>query len=263
MILRRKLVGTGWKMNHGIAEAVAYIDALRSLMAQIPHPDVDVFVLPPFTALAAAAAAADGADIAIGAQNVHWDDRGAWTGEISAPMLVEAGCRYVALAHSERLEHFGETYAAVRLKVNAALRHGLTPILCIGETGEDKHAGRADAVILDQVMTAMADQPADALPALVLAYEPRWAIGATAAADPDYVSDRLTDLRATLAQHFGAGPASMTRLLYGGSVTAANAPALAAITEVDGLFVGRYAWTAEGLAEIVAIVANAMGEDAS
>ena len=250
--MRKPLVGTGWKMNHGIAETVAYIDDLRVLLAGISHPDVDVFVLPPFTALAAASASAAGSEIAIGAQNVHWEDRGAWTGEISAPMLVEAGCRYVALAHSERLEHFNESYQAVRLKMNAAIRHGLIPILCIGETAADKEAGRADAVIADQVVTAMADQPPDMLSSVVLAYEPRWAIGAVAAADPAYVADRLVALRALVRKQYGAEP----RLLYGGSVTADNAPGLAAIPEVDGLFVGRFAWSAEGLATIVAIVAG-------
>jgi triosephosphate isomerase len=251
---RRKLVGTGWKMNHGIAETVAYIDQLRVLLGSIEHAALDVFVLPPFTALSAAAAQAEGSDIAIGAQNVHWDDAGAWTGEISAPMLVEAGCRYVALAHSERLEHFNESYAAVRRKVEAALRHGLTPILCVGETAEEKRGGFADDVLLGQVTTAMGDQPDDMLPRLVVAYEPRWAIGAAAAADPAYVAERLAALRAALGARYGRAQAKATRILYGGSVTATNAPDLAAILDVDGLFVGRYAWTAEGLAEIVAVV---------
>jgi triosephosphate isomerase len=253
----RKLVGTGWKMNHGIADTLAYIDLLRERLAGIDHHGLDVFVLPPFTALSAAGARVAGSEIGVGAQNVHWDDRGAWTGEVSAPMLVEAGCRYVALAHSERLQHFNETYAAVRLKVNAALRHGLTPILCLGEEAEDKRDGRSDDVLADQLATATADQPANALPRLVLAYEPRWAIGAAAAADPDYVADRLARLRAALAERFGAANATATRILYGGSVTAANAPELAVIPDVDGLFVGRYAWNADGLAEIVAIVAEA------
>ena len=253
----RKLVGTGWKMNHGIADTLAYIDLLRERLAGINHHGLDVFVLPPFTALSAAGARVAGSEIGVGAQNVHWDDRGAWTGEVSAPMLVEAGCRYVALAHSERLQHFNETYAAVRLKVNAALRHGLTPILCLGEKAEDKRDGRSDDVLADQLATATADQPANALPRLVLAYEPRWAIGAAAAADPAYVTDRLAQLRAALGGRYGAANATATRILYGGSVTAANAPELAAIPDVDGLFVGRYAWNADGLAEIVAIVAEA------
>ena len=188
---------------------------------------------------------------------MHWEASGAFTGEISAPMLREAGCTYVELAHSERLQHFGETYGLVRLKVNAALAHGLTPILCLGETSEDKRLGRGDAVLAEQVDIALADLPAERVAEVILAYEPRWAIGAAAAATPDYVAARHAALRCLLVEQYGKPVADPTRIIYGGSVTADNGPELIAIGEVDGLFVGRAAWTAEGFAAILAIVGRA------
>lgn len=254
-MMRRHLVGTGWKMHIGAAEAAIYAIELMQRLANIDAHGVDIFALPPFTSLHAARAGFAGSQVAFGGQNMHWDANGAWTGEISAPMLVEAGCTYVELAHSERLQHFGETYEKVRLKLNSALSHGLTPILCLGETAEDKSRDASDEVLADQVETAMRDQPADKLPAVVLAYEPRWAIGAMQAASPDYVAARHAALRAFLARRYGDSAARATRIIYGGSVNAANAAALAALMDVDGLFIGRAAWTAAGFAELVSIVA--------
>ena len=136
-----------------------------------------------------------GSPIAIGGQNMHWENSGAWTGEISAPMLLEAGCRYVELAHSERLQHFGETYPFVRRKVEAAIRTGLTPIICLGETAQEKREGRTDEVLAEQVLTSLAGLPDVRVPDAILAYEPRWAIGAAEAASPDYVAARHEALR--------------------------------------------------------------------
>lgn len=136
--MRKPMAGTGWKMNHTAAETADYAERLKAILAPGIADSLDIFVLPPFTALHAAQRHFAGSSVAYGGQNMHWDLYGAWTGEISAPMLVEAGCRYVELAHSERLAHFGETYELVRRKLDAALAEGLTPILCLGETGEDK-----------------------------------------------------------------------------------------------------------------------------
>jgi len=257
---RRLLAGTGWKMNMTAAETGAYADELRRLAPGLPLDAVDCFVLPPFTSLHAAQKAFAGLAVAIGGQTMHWETSGAWTGEISAPMLVEAGCRYVELAHSERLAHFGETYELVRQKVNAALFFGLTPILCIGETAEDKRLGRADAVLAAQMATALADQPPERVPDVVLAYEPRWAIGAAAAASPDYVAARHGGLRALVEDRFGREAASRTRIIYGGSVTPQNGRDLVAIGDVDGLFVGRAAWSPAGFAAIIALVGEAARE---
>ncbi|GAB0119356.1 triose-phosphate isomerase family protein [Acidisoma sp. 7E03] len=255
--MRKPLVGTGWKMNHGPAAAITYAHRLRTLLADQKTEGLDIFVLPPFVSLSAAAAAFAGSPVAIGGQNLHWEERGSWTGEISAPMLKEVGCRYAELAHSERLQHFGETYDLVRLKLDAAMAAGLTPILCLGESAEDKAAGRADETLRAQVTTALAGQTAASIPGVVLAYEPRWAIGQAEAAPPAYVADRHAALRALLQDEWGAATAEATRIIYGGSVSQKNGAALIALRNVDGLFIGRAAWTPEGFAEMVAIVAQA------
>jgi triosephosphate isomerase len=172
-------------------------------------------------------------------------------------MLVEAGCRYVELAHSERLEHFGETYDLVRRKLNAAVASGLTPILCLGETAEDKRRAVADDILNEQMSLALRDQPPERIPTVILAYEPRWAIGAAAAAAPDYAAERHRGLRKAVSDRFGAEAAAEVRIIYGGSVTPGNGEALMAHADIDGLFVGRAAWSAEGFADIAAIVARA------
>jgi len=196
--MRRLIAGTGWKMNIGAADAARYAAQLTPLVAPLGET-IEMFVLPPFTSLAAARQAFVSSAIGIGGQNVHWDAAGAWTGEISAPMLMEAGCRYVELAHSERLEHFGETYELARKKLDAAVAAGLTPILCLGETAEDKRQGRSDSVLADQMALALRDQPAEQVPNIILAYEPRWAIGAAAAASPIYAAERHRNLRRAVA----------------------------------------------------------------
>lgn len=255
--MRRLVAGTGWKMNIGAAEATRYARALALRLAQIDAAGVDLFVLPPFTSLHAAAAALAKTAVAVGAQNMHWDACGAWTGEISAPMLVEAGCRYVELGHSERLYHFAETYERVGRKVDSALACGLTPIVCLGETAQEKAEGRTDAVLLEQVLTSLAGQPDRRVPDVILAYEPRWAIGGAQAASPDYIAKRHEVLRHNLQSHRGQDAAQRTRLLYGGSVSAENGPEIIALEDVDGLFVGRAAWTPEGFARIIEVVAAA------
>jgi triosephosphate isomerase len=255
--MRKPLVGTGWKMNHGIAATDAYARGLRALLSAEPVSDLDIFVLPPFVSLSTAAHAFAGSPVSIGGQTMHWDTSGAWTGEISAPMLVEAGCRFVELAHSERLQHFGETYELVRLKVDAAILAGLEPILCLGESAEDRRMEQSDSVLHDQVTTALAGQTAETLPRVVLAYEPRWAIGVAEAAPSAYVAHRHAALRATLVEGWGEPAAMATRIIYGGSVSPANGEELIALPHVDGLFIGRAAWTPEGFAAMIRIVAKA------
>lgn len=260
--MRRLVAGTGWKMNVGAAEATRYAQVLKAAIAGVDVAGIDIFVLPPFTSLHTAAQGFADSPVAIGGQNMHWEKAGGWTGEISASMLVEAGCRYVELAHSERLQHFGETYELVRRKVDRALESGLTPIVCLGETAQEKGSGRADEVLAEQVLTSLAGQPDERVPDVVLAYEPRWAIGAAEAASPDYVAARHAALRAILRRHRGDAAADNTRIIYGGSVSGKNGKALIGIADVDGLFVGRAAWTPEGFARIVDIVAHAAAERA-
>jgi len=258
--MRRLVAGTGWKMNIGATDAVRYAKALLPRLAKLDCSAVDVFVLPPFTSLHAAAAAFGASPVATGGQNMHWEKSGGWTGEISAQMLVEAGCRYVELAHSERLQHFGETYELVRRKVDRALSTSLTPIICLGETALEKREGRADDVLAAQLLTALAGQPDARVPDVILAYEPRWAIGSAQAASPDYVADRHRALRGILRQHRGPDAAARTRLIYGGSVTPENGQDIISIADVDGLFVGRAAWKGEGFAKIIELVVAAAQE---
>ena len=254
--MRRLVAGAGWKMNIGADETARYAAALAPAVAAFGDA-IEMFVLPPFTSLHAARPAFSSLAVGIGAQTMHWEASGAWTGEISAPMLVEAGCRYVALAHSERLEHFGETYERARLKVNAAMASGLTPILCLGETDDDKRRGVTDKILVEQMSLALADQSADQAPHIILAYEPRWAIGASAAASPDYAAERHRSLRTAIDTRFGSQAAARIRIIYGGSVTPGNGAALMGHDDIDGLFVGRAAWSPEGFAEIATIVARA------
>jgi triosephosphate isomerase len=253
--MRRLIAGTGWKMNFGAAATAHYAEALAPAVAGF-DATIDMFVLPPFTSLHAAQQAFSSTAVGIGGQNVNWDASGAWTGEILASMLIEADCRYVELAHSERLEHFGETYELVRRKVNAAMASGLTPILCLGETDDDKRRGVTDMILVDQMFLALADQPADQVSNIILAYEPRWAIGASAAASPDYAAQRPRSLRRAIDARFCSDAAARTRIIYGGSVTSSNGAAFMEPDDIDGLFVGRAAWSPEGFADIAAIVAR-------
>ena len=255
--MRKLMAGTGWKMNNTVAQTRRYAETLTTWSAGRALTALDLFVLPPFTSLHAAREALIRTPVAIGGQNMHWDASGGWTGEISAPMLLEAGCRYVELAHSERLAHFGETYADVRKKLDTAMTVGLTPILCLGETAPEKAAGRADAVLEDQLLTALAGQAAERIPEVVLAYEPRWAIGGADAASPDYIAERHGRLREALRRRYGDTVATDTRIIYGGSVTPENGPAIIALDDVDGLFVGRAAWQADGFIRIIDVVAEA------
>ena len=255
--MRRLIAGTGWKMNLGAAAARAYAAGLKTELAAVELEGLDLFVLPPFTTLHAATEAFADTPVAIGGQNMHWAENGAWTGEISAEMLVEAGCRYVELAHSERLQHFGESYPQVRRKVTRAMQAGLTPIVCLGETALDKLQGRTDAVLAEQVLTSIADVPDERVPEVVLAYEPRWAIGGSEAATPEYVAARHRALREIIRHRCGKDVADRTRIIYGGAVNADNGAALIALPDVDGLFVGRAAWQAEGFIRIIEVVADA------
>ena len=255
--MRRLLAGTGWKMNNGVAQTRHYAETLKQWATGRDLSAIDIFVLPPFTSLHAAAQAFADTPVRFGGQNMHWEDSGGWTGEIAAPMLVEAGCHYVELAHSERLQHFGENYPAVRLKVDKALANGLTPIICLGETAQEKAAGRADSVLAEQVLTSLAGQSDSRVPETILAYEPRWAIGGADAASPDYVAERHRMLREILREHRGEAAAQQTRIIYGGSVTPENGKEIIAIDDVDGLFVGRAAWKPEGFIRIIEVVATA------
>ena len=243
-------VGTSWKMNKTRAEGVTFA---RSL-AGAEEAGVQRFVIPPFTMLAEVAEALRGTSVVVGAQNAHWADAGAWTGEVSMPQVADAGATLVEIGHSERRAHFGETDETVGLKIAAALRHGLTPLACVGESLADKEGGRADEVLAREVEAALS--PVAGAEALVLlAYEPVWAIGERGVpAEPSYVDERHARIARVAADIMGRP----VPILYGGSVNAANCEALIACPHVDGLFIGRAAWDVAGYLDILARVSRAI-----
>jgi triosephosphate isomerase (TIM) len=234
--MTRPLIGTSWKMNLTPSEATDWFGIARPLLEPLTAAR-DLFVLPPFPALAAARAALEGSAIGFGGQDVHADDRGAHTGDVSAAMLVDLGCRYAEIGHSERRRDHGESDAIVAGKVRAALRWGLTPVVCVGER-EKGSIGGAVAIVEGQLLGAFGGLgPAD-LDAIVVAYEPVWAIGeGAAAADPHHVAA----VHASIGEWLAGRGGTIRRVLYGGSVDEANAPELLATPTVDGLFVGRAA----------------------
>lgn len=234
-MIRTPLVAGNWKMHKTATEAVRLIEDLLRRSA-LP-PDVEVAVCPPFTALSDAARVLTGSAIRLGAQDMFWEPQGAFTGEISAPMLLAAGCHYVIVGHSERRQFFHETDVAVARKVQAAFGHGLVPILCVGERLEEREAGRTDQIVRDQTDAATAELSAEQVRRLVIAYEPVWAIG-TGRSATGAEANRVGELiRRVLAQRVGEAP-TQTRILYGGSVAPDNAAEFFSQSEVDGGLVG-------------------------
>lgn len=233
-------------MHKRLAEAQ---DFARSLAGAEPDPRIQRFVAPPFTVVREVKSMLRDSSVMVGAQNMHWEDQGAWTGEVSAPMLVDCGLDLVVLGHSERRTHFGETDASVGRKVAAAARHGLRPLICVGEGRQERDAGTASEFLRMQVDAALAFLDEDQIAAPILfAYEPRWAIGhGGVPAAPDYADARLAEIAAVARDRLGRA----VPCLYGGSVDAGNCVDLVRQPHVDGLFVGRAAWRPEGYLEIL------------
>jgi triosephosphate isomerase len=233
---RRPIVAGNWKMNTTLPEARDLARALRPLLSGLAG--VEVAVCPPFISLAAVGEALRGSPIALGAQNCHYEARGAFTGEISPLMLADLGCRYVILGHSERRTYFGESDELVARKVAAVLGHGLTPIVCVGERLEQREAGQTEQVVGSQVRAALAGLASEQIAGLVIAYEPVWAIGTGRAASAEDANETIGFIRRTIGDLAGAAAVAAVRIQYGGSVTPANAPALFAQPEIDGALVG-------------------------
>ncbi|KQT57354.1 MULTISPECIES: triose-phosphate isomerase [unclassified Aureimonas] len=246
-------IGTSWKMNKLLAEARHFAERLAEASGD---PRIQRFVIPPFTCVREVASILEGSDVLVGAQTMHWADQGAWTGEISPPMLKDCGAKIVELGHSERRAHFGETDETVGLKTEAAVRHGLVPLICIGESGEDKTAGRADAVLKREVESALGRLTGDQKQApILLAYEPVWAIGEGGTpASPDYADERQAGIVEAAAGILGR----RVPCLYGGSVNPGNAAELIVRPHIDGLFIGRSAWSVEGYLNILARCAEVL-----
>jgi triosephosphate isomerase len=244
-------VGTGWKMNHTLAMARAYAKALAA--ADRPEA-IQFFLFPPATALAEVARLLKDTGVMVGAQNAHWAEKGAWTGEISMTMVADAGGSLIELGHSERRTHFGETDLDVHRKVRAALDHGLTPLVCVGETADERWLGVAIEANARQARMALSGLTHAEAAKVWLAYEPVWAIGEGGVpATPGDAQPVHAAIKRAIVDLCGIEPP----VLYGGSVNPENAKALAVVPEVDGLFVGRAAWTAEGLLQIARLAVEA------
>jgi triosephosphate isomerase len=242
-------IGTSWKMNKTLAEARRYAETLRAAEAG-RDPRIQRFVIPPFTAVRDVKALLADTSVKVGAQNMHWADQGAWTGEISPLMLRDCDLDIVELGHSERREHFGETNETVGLKTEAAIRHGLIPLICIGETLADRESGRATEVLKAEVEAAFSKLSAAQKQAqILLAYEPVWAIGEKGIpASPDYADARHAEIIAVAQEVLGR----RIPCLYGGSVNPGNCEDLITCPHIDGLFIGRSAWNVEDYLGILA-----------
>ncbi|WP_149142857.1 triose-phosphate isomerase [Gemmobacter caeruleus] len=248
-------IGTSWKMNKLLTEGLAFAEGLRAADAA-RDPRIQRFVIPPFTLVREVKAALAATSVKVGAQNMHWEDAGAWTGEVSPLMLRDCGLDIVELGHSERREHFGETDETVGRKTEAAVRHGLTPLICIGETLAERESGRAQQVLEAQVRGALGRLTGDQRDApVLLAYEPVWAIGVNGIpATSDYADARQAEIIAVAEDILGR----RIPCLYGGSVNPGNCEELITCPHIDGLFIGRSAWDVAGYLDILARCAAKM-----
>ncbi len=245
---RRPLIAGNWKMNRTVSEGVALAKDLRTRLVELER--VDVAICPTFTSLDAVGRALEGSNVALGAQDCFWEAQGAFTGEVSAAQLKDVGCRYVILGHSERRRQLGEKSAEVHRKLRAVLACGLTPILCVGESLEEREAGDTFQVVSEQFEHSIGNIGAEATARLVIAYEPVWAIGTGKNATPQQAQEIHALLRKHLGKLLGPQLADGLRLLYGGSVTAANAKELMAQPDVDGALVGGASLVADAFAAI-------------
>ena len=246
--MRRTIVAANWKMYKTVREAEAFVAAFLPRVAGVS--DVEIVLAPPFTALAAVGAKLAGSAVALAAQNVSPEKQGAFTGEIAAGMLVELGCRYGIVGHSERRALYGENDALVARKAAALLEHGIRPIVCVGETLAQREQGRTSAVVSAQLEGSLASVPPERADDVVVAYEPVWAIGTGKTATPELAQDVHALIRAQLRRRFGAA-GDRIRIQYGGSVKPDNAATLLGQADIDGALVGGASLEAESFARIV------------
>ena len=255
--MRKPILAGNWKMNKTVADAVALVNAMKDELLGIPG--VEKVLCPPFMAVPEVSGLVSGTEIGVGAQNMHWKESGAYTGEVS-PLMVKEFCSHVIIGHSERRQLFGETDPAVHLKIKAALAHGLTPIVCVGETIELRREGKTEKWVSGQVKAALEGVGADQVAGMVLAYEPIWAIGTGLAATAEEAERVCAEVvRPTIAELFGKDTADAIRIQYGGSVKPANAAELMAQPSIDGALVGGASLRAADFIEIVRLAAAAKG----
>lgn len=245
---RKPIIAGNWKMNNTIAQTEALLKDLKPLVVDA---DCEVVVCAPFTSLAKAIEITKNSNIAVGAENVHWAEKGAFTGEISAEMLAELGVKYVIIGHSERRQYFNETDETVNKRVKAALAAGLKPIICIGETLAEREGGKVEEVLVRQTTGAFADIDAKELKNIVIAYEPVWAIGTGKTATAQQANDTIKIVRDTIAKLYGKSEADKMRIQYGGSMNPENAKELMAMEEIDGGLIGGASLKALDFSQVV------------
>lgn len=249
--MRKKLIAGNWKMNKSYSEAKSLMKEIKSSVTKKTADAVDVVVCPPFISIPAASEIFNSSGINFGGQNIHFKDEGAYTGEISASMLKEIGCRYVILGHSERRQYFHETNHIINFKVIKALEHGLTPILCVGETLEQREQGIEVKVVDEQVTLCLKDVNASQMADVVIAYEPVWAIGTGKTANPEQADEMHKEIRKSLENLYNATVAGTTRILYGGSMNDKNAIELLSKPNIDGGLIGGAALKSDSFLKII------------
>jgi triosephosphate isomerase len=251
--MRKPLISGNWKMHHNHFEAITLVQKLSYTLTRDDVEAVDVSVHPPFTSLRSVQTVleSDNIPVALGAQNCHWEEKGAFTGEVSPAMLAKLHVAYVIVGHSERRELFGESDEVVNRKVAAVLAAGMTPIMCVGETLDEREAGATESKVSGQLVAGLAGCSPAQVAGLVIAYEPIWAIGTGRTASAEDAQAVCGFLRAQVANAFGAEAAAAVRIQYGGSVKADNAAGLMAQEDIDGALVGGASLEAESFAGIV------------
>jgi triosephosphate isomerase (TIM) len=248
-MMRKPIIAGNWKMYKTIPEAKTLVTGMLSKLSGFN--DVEVVFCPPFTALSTVKELIKGTPCAVGAQNLYWKEQGAFTGEISPLMLKDIGCDYVIIGHSERRQYFGETDATVNLKVKAALAVGIKPIICVGESLAEREAGETDSLIKRQTEKALEGIEASAIPTLVIAYEPIWAIGTGKSSSAKDANEVIGLIRKTVANLFGKEVAEQMRIQYGGSVKPENIKEYMAEPEIDGALVGGASLEAESFFKLI------------
>lgn len=249
MSVRTPVIAGNWKMHKTVSESVEFTRELAGLVADAT--DVEVVICPPYTSLTSVVDAVDGTSIRVAAQNMHFEQSGAFTGEIAPRMLKEIGVTDVILGHSERREYYAENDADLARKVTVAFAEGIRPILCVGESEAEREGGATEDKLASQLTADLADIDADRLPEMIIAYEPIWAIGTGKTATPEIAQDTIAFIRSSLAGSFGDDAASRVRILYGGSVKPDNISELMAQDDIDGALVGGACLEAEGFSQIV------------
>ena len=246
--MRKPIIAGNWKMNMTPSQAK---ELVTNLIPLVKDAACDVVVCPPYVDIALVAELVQGTNIQVGAQNIHWAEKGAFTGEISAAMLKEAGAAYAIIGHSERRQYFGETDATVNSRTKAALAAGIVPIICVGESLEQREKGETDAVVSGQVKADLADIPGEAVAGLVIAYEPIWAIGTGKTATDEQANETIGVIRAAIARRYGDEVAQDVRIQYGGSMNPKNAHGLMMQPEIDGGLIGGASLKAADFAQVV------------